>query len=170
MDSIQARECSSLQDIFYIQESCSFSSSSLEQASLFSLRHPLYLILGQQEEEENDDDDADTIGGLQNVADTLWKHDSELGRGYLLLSQSYKNGRMWRFVVGGGPVPIGKHYIWNPPDVVPLLTNHVTKKKRTMMRAMLVRLLAIPIPIIIWEVQVWRLIFSPAKNIHRKEN
>jgi hypothetical protein len=46
--------------------------------------------------------------GLQQVVATIWRHDSELGRGYLLLSDAANNGRIWRWEVGGGPIAIGK--------------------------------------------------------------
>ena len=46
--------------------------------------------------------------GLEDIVDTLWKHDDELGRGFLLISQSAKTGRIWRWEVGGGPFAIGK--------------------------------------------------------------
>lgn len=45
---------------------------------------------------------------LQDVVSSIWKHDSELGRGYLLLSSSHESGRIWRWERGGGPIPIGK--------------------------------------------------------------
>lgn len=46
--------------------------------------------------------------GLENVQASCWRHDPEAGRGYLLLSQSEGRGRVWRWEVGGGPIPIGK--------------------------------------------------------------
>jgi len=46
--------------------------------------------------------------GLEDIVDIMWKHDEELGRGYLLLSQSANAGRIWRWEVGGGPIAIGK--------------------------------------------------------------
>jgi len=113
-NSIQASECSPLQDIFYLRDSCSSSSSSPSSSPkerTFSFQHPLYLILGPEEEEEEDKKThtpPSGSGGFHDIVDTIWKHDSELGRGYLLLSQSYQNGRIWRFEVGGGPIPIGK--------------------------------------------------------------
>lgn len=46
--------------------------------------------------------------GLQAIVDSTWRHDSELGRGYLLLSDSAGSGRIWRWEVGGGPIAIGR--------------------------------------------------------------
>jgi hypothetical protein len=43
-----------------------------------------------------------------NVVSSVWRHDSELGRGYLLISQAAGDGRIWRWEVGGGPIAIGK--------------------------------------------------------------
>lgn len=44
------------------------------------------------------------IQSFRDIRDILWKHDSELGRGYLLVSES---NRIWRWEVGGGPIAIG---------------------------------------------------------------
>jgi len=111
--------CSELQDIFYIRESCTAAASSPSKKKSLQLRHPLYLVLG--ETTSKDDNDAandtannkvhigsDSSSGLQDVVDSTWRHDVEIGRGYLLLSQSYQNGRIWRFETGGGPIAIGK--------------------------------------------------------------
>jgi len=43
-----------------------------------------------------------------NTVATTWKHDEELGRGYLLLSTSLEKGKVWRWETGGGPIPIGR--------------------------------------------------------------
>ena len=51
---------------------------------------------------------------FQDVVASVWKHDSELGRGYLLLSQSRDGGRLWRWERGGGPIPIGKTLAMDP--------------------------------------------------------
>jgi hypothetical protein len=40
--------------------------------------------------------------------DMAWVEDAELGRGYLLLSDSSSSGKVWRYETGGGLVPIGK--------------------------------------------------------------
>ena len=51
---------------------------------------------------------------LEGIVDTIWKHDEDLGRGYLLLSQSARAGRIWRWEVGGGPIAIGKTLHMDP--------------------------------------------------------
>lgn len=51
---------------------------------------------------------------LEGVVDTIWKHDEDLGRGFLLLSQSAHGGRIWRWEVGGGPIAIGKTLHMDP--------------------------------------------------------
>ena len=48
-----------------------------------------------------EDDDA-------SFYDTTWVEDTELGRGYLLISDSSSNGKVWRYEMGGGIIPIGK--------------------------------------------------------------
>jgi len=40
--------------------------------------------------------------------DMTWVEDVDLGRGYLLLSDSASSGKVWRYETGGGLVPIGK--------------------------------------------------------------
>ena len=44
----------------------------------------------------------------QRFAGSTWVHDDELGRGYLLLSDSSSSGMVWRWEVGGGPITIGR--------------------------------------------------------------
>ena len=46
--------------------------------------------------------------GLEYVVATACRHNAELGRGYLLLSDAGADGRVWRWEVGGGPIAIGK--------------------------------------------------------------
>lgn len=40
--------------------------------------------------------------------DLSWVEDTELGRGYLLISDSSNSGKVWRYETGGGLIPIGK--------------------------------------------------------------
>jgi hypothetical protein len=51
---------------------------------------------------------------FQHIVASVWKHDSELGRGYLLLSDAHGHGRLWRFERGGGPIPIGRTLAMDP--------------------------------------------------------
>ena len=48
------------------------------------------------------------LSNLTDIVSTIWMHDAELGRGFLLLSSASKAGRVWRWERGGGPIPIGK--------------------------------------------------------------
>jgi len=43
-----------------------------------------------------------------HFSDSTWFYDDKLGRGYLLLSDQYRNGNIWRWEEGGGPFNIGK--------------------------------------------------------------
>eukprot|EP00956_Cyclotella_meneghiniana_P024057 scaffold47962_cov36-Cyclotella_meneghiniana.AAC.4 len=45
---------------------------------------------------------------LSHVLSSTWVHDSELGRGYLLIADTGRSGRIWRWEVGGGPITIGR--------------------------------------------------------------
>jgi len=45
---------------------------------------------------------------LRAVHSLAYQHDTELGRGYLLLSSLAHSGRIWRWEVGGGPITIGR--------------------------------------------------------------
>ena len=58
-----------------------------------SLRYPIYLV---QEFED------------KSVVATTWMEDEELGRGYLLISTSLGNGKVFRWEAGGGPIAIGR--------------------------------------------------------------
>jgi hypothetical protein len=73
----------SKQNLFYMQshKDCS------------SLRYPIYLV--------QDFDDGSVVA-------TTWVEDEEIGRGYLLLSTSAGNGKVFRWEAGGGPIAIGR--------------------------------------------------------------
>lgn len=45
---------------------------------------------------------------LSHLTSTTWVHDPELGRGYLLINDVGRSGRIWRWEVGGGPISIGR--------------------------------------------------------------
>jgi hypothetical protein len=45
---------------------------------------------------------------MKDIVASTWRHDEQLGRGYLLFSQAHHNGRIWRWEVGGGPIAIGR--------------------------------------------------------------
>lgn len=45
---------------------------------------------------------------LSHLLSSTWVHDAELGRGYLLLADAGRSGRIWRWEVGGGPITIGR--------------------------------------------------------------
>ena len=81
--------------LFYIQKSRSKNKDSNNNSgNCRSLRYPLYLV-------RDDFDDASIVA-------TTWMEDEELGRGYLLLSTSAGNGRIYRWEAGGGPIAIGR--------------------------------------------------------------
>jgi len=85
-------DCQKLKDayiVYYNHRNCEATSSS---SPAVPLKYPLYLV--------RDD--------FRNVVATTWKHDEELGRGFLLISTSYKSGKIWQWETGGGPIPIGK--------------------------------------------------------------
>ena len=42
------------------------------------------------------------------LSSTTWVHDTNIGRGYLLLADVGRSGRIWRWEVGGGPITIGR--------------------------------------------------------------
>lgn len=49
-----------------------------------------------------------SIPFLSHLISTTWVHDEDLGRGYLLLADGGRSGRIWRWEVGGGPITIGR--------------------------------------------------------------
>ena len=86
--------CSKLSESLYLATSSScLDHQSSESVSSVPLRYPLQLVHAT---------------GLKDVVDIIWRHDSELGRGYLLISESSGHGRIWRWEVGGGPIAIGR--------------------------------------------------------------
>ena len=74
-------DCRQLEQVFYLSSSCSES------------KYGLQLVLQEPQ---------------LNIVATAWRHDSDLGRGYLLLSDNSGSGRIWRWEVGGGPIAIGR--------------------------------------------------------------
>jgi hypothetical protein len=85
--------CFVLAEAFDLLSSCTQSDETPSSPTFVELKHPLRLVQDS---------------GLHGVVDLLWRHDSELGRGYLLISESSRRGRVWRWEVGGGPIAIGK--------------------------------------------------------------
>jgi sugar lactone lactonase YvrE len=77
------QNCSDIEQILYVRSPCQHTH----------LLHELYVVVNT---------------GLYNLSASTWRHDSDLGRGYLLVSDAYGSGRIWRWEVGGGPIPIGK--------------------------------------------------------------
>lgn len=117
-----------LQSIFYVSKSKTSASSSPRQLTL-APNHRLEIILSSppdvfNENREDLDFSAGTSGreechtqSLQTkkepsffsyITSTVWVHDEELGRGYLLLADAGRSGRIWRWEVGGGPITIGR--------------------------------------------------------------
>ena len=64
--------------------------------SYIPLLYPLEVVI----------DDSERIPSKYHS--TAFVHDSDLGRGYVLISDSHGAGRIWRWEVGGGPITIGK--------------------------------------------------------------
>ena len=83
--------CQSLSNIFFLASSDCQAAASTET---LQLQHGLNLLYQGR--------------GMKNIVASTWRHDEELGRGYLLVSQSHSNGRVWRWEVGGGPIAIGR--------------------------------------------------------------
>jgi len=58
--------------------------------------------------DSNNQQQQSAIPYLSHLSSTTWVHDEELGRGYLLLADVGRSGRIWRWEVGGGPITIGR--------------------------------------------------------------
>jgi len=72
----------------------------------WQLAYPLEAVIGLQPHQFH----PPSSGPNRNYFFTasVWVHDEELGRGYLLLSDSLHSGTVWRWEVGGGPITIGR--------------------------------------------------------------
>jgi hypothetical protein len=90
--------------VFYVKEPCDVvvggaggadaaDNAQVSTSGVLALKQGLYLVQNS---------------GLGYITSTVWRHDSDLGRGYLLLSDAAARGRVWRWEVGGGPIAIGK--------------------------------------------------------------
>jgi len=116
-----------IRSIFYIaknQKDSTRSSSSLELAH----NHQLEVVLSsppdlycteettdecntndnQEECKKQISNNEQSIPFLSYLISTTWVHDEELGRGFLLLADGGRSGRIWRWEVGGGPITIGR--------------------------------------------------------------
>jgi len=93
--AVHGGNCKHLSSIFYI--SCSGANHGNGNNDVdderIPLNRPVYMV-----------QDAT----LPDLIATAWRHDSELGRGYILLSTAQHNGRIWRWETGGGPIAIGR--------------------------------------------------------------
>ena len=95
----QSAACQSLSSIFFLatnnacQDATSKRTARADPVEV-SLQHGLNLLYQGR--------------GMQTIVASTWRHDEELGRGYLLVSQAHENGRVWRWEVGGGPIAIGR--------------------------------------------------------------
>lgn len=98
---LQTTDCHRMAQLFRLHDSCSGTArttvgdttSNNIGGTMYNLRDPLYLV---QE------------SGLGQIGHQVWKHDEELGRGYILSSDVSGKGRVWRWEVGGGPIAIGR--------------------------------------------------------------
>ena len=59
-------------------------------------------------DKDNNGSKQQPVPYLSHLSSTTWVHDEELGRGYLLLADVGRSGRIWRWEVGGGPITIGR--------------------------------------------------------------
>lgn len=92
LDSIKnvpLQGCSALEGLLYLQHKCKEVISD----TVLSLDYGIYRV-------------HENIG--VNIVSTVWKHDADLGRGFLLLADATENGIVWRWEVGGGPIAIGR--------------------------------------------------------------
>ena len=62
----------------------------------------------QEQCDKESDNVQQTMPFLSHLTSTTWVHDEDLGRGYLLLADCGRSGRIWRWEVGGGPITIGR--------------------------------------------------------------
>lgn len=65
-------------------------------------------INNNQQCKKKQKDNEQLIPFFSHLASTTWVHDEDLGRGYLLLADCGRSGRIWRWEVGGGPITIGR--------------------------------------------------------------
>lgn len=99
-----------MRSIFYIAKNQKGGSSS---SLTLAHNHQLEVVLSsppdlQECHKAHSNSNEQAIPFLSHLASTTWVHDEDLGRGYLLLSDAGRSGRIWRWEVGGGPITIGR--------------------------------------------------------------
>lgn len=104
-----------LKSIFYVQKSKSASDESNELV----LAHKLEVVISSPPDVYSNATNTcpsqscqslkhDETPFLSHLSSTTWVHDAGLGRGYLLIADAGRSGRIWRWEVGGGPITIGR--------------------------------------------------------------
>ena len=99
-----------MRSIFYIAKNQKGRSSS---SLTLVHNHQLEVVLSsppdlQECHKAHSNSNEQAIPFLSHLASPTWVHDEDLGRGYLLLSDAGRSGRIWRWEVGGGPITIGR--------------------------------------------------------------
>lgn len=105
-----------LRSIFYIDKISPMESSALTLMPNYRLETILSSppdVVGNSHDHDkecayNGNNSQNPIPYISHIASTTWVHDEELGRGYLLLADAGRSGRIWRWEVGGGPITIGR--------------------------------------------------------------
>ena len=111
-----------LKSIFYIQKKTNRATDDTSNELVLTLSHPLEVIISSPPDIIYDNNNntnnvcqstasyctQDHTPFLSHLISTTWIHDPELGRGYLLMADVGRSGRIWRWEVGGGPITIGR--------------------------------------------------------------
>jgi len=88
-------------DIFYISTDSSRPHATDERSLSFVKKELIYPLEQVLDFASSSSEKLSSLNGL------LWVHDEQLGRGYILFSDTFAN-RIWRWEVGNGPITIGR--------------------------------------------------------------
>lgn len=94
-----------LEDALYFLED---GNSDYSNHKNIKLKHGVEILWDHSSNKQiQNDEQHDSTQIQSHLNGPTWVHDEELGRGYLLYSDTAAN-RIWRWEVGGGPIAIGR--------------------------------------------------------------
>ena len=111
---ISSGENKNLSDLYMSSSSTTSTLLTLERRLEIILSSPLDILIHDIDQQciitnnITTTTDKSSSPYFSYISSTTWVHDTNIGRGYLLLADVGRSGRIWRWEVGGGPITIGR--------------------------------------------------------------
>ena len=143
------KDCSIVtQSVWYSQTACptgSTSTASSSSGTRLVLRHGLQLLWNADDSEfkqqqQQPKQQEQTLTNIPPPHDeeqpmillthSAWYHDTETGRGAILIAQGSGDGRVWRWETGGGPIPIGRTLVLDQAGCRSVVSCHERQRQQ----------------------------------------